>query len=86
MIDELIDNILRLVHVVRVVEYARKIHHGLLVRSEFLGALPLAELDEALPCLGVLGSQGSCGPVFVLGFLRIVLLVLSKSEENVAEE
>jgi hypothetical protein len=56
----------------------------MLVLLHFLPALPLVQLDEALPCLGIAGFESSGSKVCALCLVDLVLLVQGEGEEDVS--
>jgi hypothetical protein len=84
MVDELVDDVLALVHVVRVPEDFSQLEGGMLILLQLPASLALAQLDEALPCLGVGGLEFGGSQVCALGLVELVLLVQGKGEEDVS--
>jgi hypothetical protein len=82
-VDELVDDILTSVHVIRVFEYFGQLESSLKVVIQGPGALLLIEFDETLPCLRV-GAKIRRRLVSSLGKINLAFLVECKGLEDIA--
>ena len=85
-VHELIDYILTLVHFIGVSEYLGQFDSGRLIPLKVVGAELLVHLDEALPCLRVVGLYAGGGVIRLLGTRVVTLLVRGKGKEDMAGE